>query len=208
MSISVYWESWSSNDMTKIDPSVKIVNLAFSDPNSTYVAGQKNFNNTGMSFSQSFSAIQNQIAFLKQRGVVVMLSVGGATYPYPQNFNPASSLALMNDLGCLGIDIDWEPSDGIASANQFGMIIASIRKMSTCSISAACWSVGAYGAMQGQTYYGVNIPGLVSNGSMMSWINVMVGQGNYRPMMPGRRLIQLEHCSATGFILKAPFMWE
>ena len=175
MSIAVYWESWNTNDMSTVPATVGIVYLAFADPNTTYTSGQKTFTGTGLDFSSSFATIQTQISTLKAKGTKVILSVGGSDLFYPANFNAKSVVAFMTDLGCQGCDIDWEPADGVASSAQFGPIIAAYRAVnSTMYLTAACFSVGAFGPQSGQTFYGMNIPGIESNGNQLSWINIMV----------------------------------
>ena len=174
MTIAVYWETWSVNDLSQVSGSVDIINLAFCDPATTYTSGQMTWANTGLNFTPSFATVKNSILALQKRGAKVMLSCGGATYPYDGKFNPKGVYALMKDLGCDGIDIDWEPADGVASANKWGPIISAFRSLDgVMQLSAAVWSVGAYGPIAGQTYYGVNIPGLESNGNMFNWLNIM-----------------------------------
>lgn len=173
--LAVYWETWSGKDLSAVADSVDIIYLAFADPKSSYKSGQKTFEGTGLNFSESFSQVQSKIAGLVSKGKKIMLSVGGASYPYPAEFKPEASVALMRDLGCQGIDIDWEPAYGVSDAWQFGPIIGSLRATdSKMYLSAACWSVGAYGPKSGENYYGLNIPGIESNGSQLDWINIMV----------------------------------
>jgi hypothetical protein len=108
----------------------------------------------------------------------VMISVGGATYPFPDNYNADGAAALVFDLGANGIDIDWENNEKRA---LFGKYIAETRRAlgENYSVSTASFSVGAYG--EGiyaneppySDYRGMNLDGLKSNGHQLDWINIM-----------------------------------
>ena len=174
MSIAVYWETWSGKNLLDIDPAVSIVYLAFADPKTTYKSGSYKFDGTGLDFNESFDAIKSKITTLSARGTKVILSVGGASYKFPNPFDATASVALMKDLGCAGIDIDWEPDNGIQSAGDFGPLIGEFRRHDDkMYLSAACWSVGAFGPKQGNDFFGLNIPGMETNGGQLSWINIM-----------------------------------
>ncbi len=177
----VYWQSWSSkwtSDPTKfdlvtdLDPNANIVYLAFANPNSTYTKGQKTWATTGLDFSSDFGVVAEAIKIIRSKNVVVMLSVGGATYLFgATSAQPLVDLA--QDLGCDGIDLDWEPANGVAAEDEFGPLIAKYRAAWPKGIlSAACFSTGSYGK-NGDTFQGMNIKGLVSNGSDLNYINIM-----------------------------------
>ena len=180
--IGVYYETWSSVELPSINADV--VYLAFCNPNTQYLSSNS-FDGTGLEFTKSFAEVKTWIQGMAASGKKVMLSVGGGSYPYPKsvpvNFNAIQRLA--GDLGCSGIDIDWEPNDGIGSKDDFGPIIAGFRKGYSGNLSAACWSTGAYGPQAGDTFKGMNIAGLESNGSMLNWINIMAydAGSNYDP---------------------------
>jgi chitinase len=176
------WSSaWSSNattlDLALIDKSVNIVYLSFVNPNTQYTKGQNTFKNTGLDFSSDFGVVRDSITSLKARGVVVMLSVGGDSYSFT-DFNPSGVAALAHDLGCNGVDINWENQE---TKDKFGGYIKNLRYAigSDAAISIAGFSVGAYG--EGNWIYskpvspntGMCIAGLKSNVSTIDWINVM-----------------------------------
>lgn len=214
----VYFQTWSSNwsgdsgslDLAHVE-GYDIVNLAFAKPDCSYQKGQLTFQNTGLDFSSTFQVISGGIKALKDKGVTVMLSVGGATYPF-DNYDAQACVDLAGDLGVNGIDLDWEPQDGAGSADKYGKIIDDFKAVcgSHFKLSSAVFSVGAYGygdfknaSPQGQ-YNGMNYPGIVSNGDQLDWINLMSydcdtdydpiqGFNSYRAIYNGPILIGLEN---------------
>ena len=134
MWLGAYFETWASkwvssggmSDLAAITD-FNVVYLAFVIPSTTYLAGQMTFANTGLQFSWDFAEVAKAIKVLQSRNVQVLLAVGGASYPFDGNFNPKSIAALAKDLGCNGVDIDWEPSGGASRATEFGPIISKLR---------------------------------------------------------------------------------
>ena len=182
--IGAYFESWAmnwtsstNNTLTNIKHA-NIIYLSFVSPDCTYKRGQNSWNGTGLSFSSDFQVIKDSIATLQKRGVIVMLSVGGATYPFSANYNADGAANLVKDLNLNGIDIDWENHEQKAN---FGKYIAETRRAlgDEFAISAATFSVGAYGegafanAQPPSAYTGMSIPGLKSNGHQLDWLNLM-----------------------------------
>jgi hypothetical protein len=176
--IGVYFQSWSSPwvnsgdsmDLSKIK-NADIVYLAFASPDMTYNKNQNSFANTGLQFSHDFSVVKKAISILKERAILVMLSVGGGSYwSTPKKCNYESWIYLMNDLGCSGIDIDWEVncSDDVALTTA----IQKVKSLSSGKVSFAGWSTGAYGK-DGDTYKGMNIHAMANAGYLVDWINVM-----------------------------------
>jgi chitinase len=174
---SMPWTSSTNNHLTNVKHA-NIVYLSFAFPNCTYKRGQMTWDGTGLQFSSDFGVIRDSIAVLKNRGVIVMLSVGGATYPFDANYNADGAANLVKDLNLHGIDIDWENHDQKA---QFGKYISETRRAlgDDYAISAATFSVGAYGegiyanAQPGSDNTGMSIAGLKSNGHQLDWINIM-----------------------------------
>jgi chitinase len=180
-----YFESWgmnwSSSGANTGLANIKhanIVYLSFASPNCTYKLGQMSWEGTGLGFSSDFQVIKDAVSILQNRGVVVMLSVGGATYPFSADYNADGLANLVKDLGLNGIDIDWENHDQKA---QFGNYIAKTRSAlgDNYAVSTAAFSVGAYGegnftnAPPTSDNTGMNITGLQSNGHQLDWINIM-----------------------------------
>jgi len=185
--LGVYFQSWSCSwassganlDLAKIPEPINVVFLSFAKPNCSYVKGSNTFTGTGLDFSSDFSVVKEAVQILRNRNVVVMLSVGGATYPF-DGFNPRAVVDFANDLGVDGIDIDWEPHGGAQEAHLLGPIINGVRSIYTEGlISIAAFSIGAYGvgefsnaAPAGQNT-GMCIPGLQSNGKDLDFICLM-----------------------------------
>jgi Glycosyl hydrolases family 18 len=178
MIAGVYFESWDDwkGRLETIDPKFNVVYLAFADPRQkpTY----NGWEGTGLGFTHTPSSVKEDIAKLKARGCQVLLSVGGATYPFPENFNAYEMVRLANFLGCDGIDIDWEPAEN-GSTDGWGEIIKEFYfKMimfdGVCKLlTAAVWSTGCMQPVSGNRYRGINIPGLVKYGSYLNWLNIM-----------------------------------
>jgi len=186
---SVYFESWASKwttDGQKMDlalihesqPSVNIVNLAFASPTGKYKKGSFTFEDTGLQFSQNFSVVKQAIAVLTSNHCKVVLSVGGSDYPYnatPPYANYQDMVDLASDLGCTGIDIDWEPAKGYSASADFGPLIAAFRRVMPTSmfLSAAVWGTGAYPPKPSDLWSGLNTVGLRTHGGQLNCINIM-----------------------------------
>lgn len=103
----VYFESWDEykGRLKDLSKEYNTVYLSFADPKGKWNA--TDWNGTGMQFHSSVLVVKEDIAELQGRGVTVMLSVGGGSYPYPDGFDAYQMVGLANGLGCDGIDIDW-----------------------------------------------------------------------------------------------------
>lgn len=180
--IGSYFCSWSSKwsgkkeelDIKDVDSD--IIYISFAKPDCKYTKGS--FEGTGLSFSSDFDIVEGACFLLKDTKTV-MLSVGGGTYHGWDSLDVDSLISLADDLHCKGIDIDWEPQDGAASAHLMADIIDQFREKYTGYLSFATAHVGAYGkddfihSMPASMYTGVNYEGLVKSGSKLDWINVM-----------------------------------
>ena len=179
--IGVYYETWgekwtsdaSKTILANIRDPVTVVYLSFASPDTKYASGQKSFSGTGLSFSLDWSVVVDAIQILKKKNIKVMLSVGGGSYwSSTKKFNAANCVNLMNDLGCDGIDIDWE--GGASRDYELTDAIKSLKPlMGDKKISFAGFSTGAFGKDSQDTYKGNAIDAMVKQGSNVDWINVM-----------------------------------
>jgi chitinase len=197
--LGVYYQSWSSNwaslpeslDLSKISFPTNIVYLSFVNPSCNYISGSNTLNGTGLDFSSDFKVVKGSINILQKKGIIVILSVGGATYSW-KTYNSTSLASLVNDLGCDGLDIDWEDQAGAAASSKLGPIILSLRKaLPNKFLCLAGFSVGAYGqgpytnATPNSQNTGMCIDALKSAGSLLDWINIMSydASNTYDPCM-------------------------
>lgn len=184
--IGVYYETWAcpfaskAEDcaLAKIEKPIDIVFLSFCQPNCTYKKSQGTWSGTGLNFSSDFQVIRQAIQILKQKGIKVLLSVGGASYSFDV-FNHKAVAELMYDLELGGMDIDWEPSQGIAVANQFGPILEQAKQY--CfphhMLTAAVFANGVMEPRPNDKYRGVNTTGLQSHGHLLDAICIMAYDG-------------------------------
>jgi len=180
--VAVYFESWSSKwtndpktmDLAAVGSPVTIVNLSFVSPGCTYWSGQNTFQNTGLNFCQDFWVVKGAIALLKAKGIKVMLAVGGGSYwSNPGTFyNAQGCIALMRDLGCHGIDLDWEVNKAYDKELTNCIITSRALLKQDEFLSFAGWSTGAFGP-NGDAHQGMNIHAMVNQGSRVDWINIM-----------------------------------
>jgi hypothetical protein len=203
--IGIYFESWACPweakaedlDLAKIDQKINLVNIAFVKPDCTYKKGSMRWDGTGLDFSMDFFVVKDAIAILKKRGVCVMLAVGGGAYWSTSKYcNYQGCVDLMSDLGCSGIDIDWEV--GIKDAQSLVDVIPLFKKIIGSGYISFCgFSTGANPATPNDTTYsGMNLPAIKAHADKVDWINCMeydAGKGfdvrgsymNYRSVYKG-----------------------
>jgi len=169
----IYFESWDEykGRLKDLNKDYNTVYLSFANPKGSW--NGHDWQGTGMQFHSSVTVVKEDIMELQKRGVTVMLSVGGASYPFPDGFNAIEMVKMANALGCDGIDIDWE------GGGDWANIIKSFKQCqqevygSCKNLSAAVWSTGCMQPVQGDQYRGMNINGLVTYGSYLNWLNIM-----------------------------------
>lgn len=180
MQIGCYFETWAmpftvstNNDLSNLDKNLNTVYLAFVKPDNTYVKGNLSFSGTGLNFSSDFKTIAESIKILQKRKVKVLLAIGGGSYwSNPSSFNHLGCIDLMNDLGCDGIDIDWEV--GITDdQSPVNVINALYPLMGGKAISFTCFSTGAFEKSVNDTFRGMNVKALKLCKSFISNVNVM-----------------------------------
>jgi chitodextrinase len=194
------------------------LHLSFVRPDTTYQKGSYAFDQSvaGFEFAEGaatnngqrvFSAqqaqdLRNIITALRNRGTQVWISVGGWSYSQGDQwtrFNAPRIVALAQDLGASGVDIDWESSTSACNklddANfscskdaEIENIITSLYNENLArgaglGISIAGWSTGAYyvkgtqfeeGKVQWGSPFGGTLYNLVKRqGSKLTYINLM-----------------------------------
>lgn len=180
--VAVYFETWSSKwtndpkqmDLALISAPVTVVNISFVSPTLSYWKGQNTFQNTGLNFNQEFWVVKAAIGILKAKGIKVLLAVGGGSYwSAPNvNYNAVSAVYLMEDLGCDGIDLDWEVGKQYDYELSKAIVATRAAMKTGALLSFAGWSTGAYGP-NGDHFQGCNIHAMVNHGSKVDWINIM-----------------------------------
>lgn len=181
MKVATYLESWavpytvsSNNDISNLDPNIDTVYIAFAKPDNTYKKGDFTISKTGLNFSLDFKVLVESIRLLKKRKVTVILAVGGGSYwSNPTVFNHLGCIDLMNDLGCDGIDIDWEVgiTDDRAPVNA---ISALYPLMGGKRIIFTCFSTGAFGKSLNDKYRGMNVRAISECKQYIDAVNIMV----------------------------------
>ncbi len=169
---SAPWVSkWQDMELLKLPTSVNCVYLAFAKPDCNYVKKSFSFSGSGLDFSMEFLLVVAVIKELQARGCKVMLSVGGGSYwSSTTKYNAQNCVDLCNDLGCDGIDIDWE---GPATKDyELTEVLLATRKIFNKLLSFAGFSTGAFGK-DGDTFKGNAIDAMVKAGWAVDWINIM-----------------------------------
>ena len=183
-----YFASWSSSwsatstslDLSNIDLNINIVYLSFVSPACSYKKNSNSWIGTGLDFLSEFLTVKGSIQKLKERGVIVMLSVGGATFTFDV-FNPENIKDLVIDLNCDGVDLDWENVRGNMASSTLSSLIENMRNSlpNGLLLSLAAFSTGAYGYDEFQNCQpisqntGMCIEGIQKSGNLLDWINIM-----------------------------------
>lgn len=115
-------ESWtSSNQNSKLREIPNFVNyifLGFAKPNLEYTSGSFDISKTGIEVPYDGCTLEESVAALKNKGIKVILSIGGETYwgnPNAYNINYNQIKSLVDDIGFAGIDWDYEPDGSFAN---------------------------------------------------------------------------------------------
>ncbi|WP_299892194.1 T9SS type A sorting domain-containing protein [uncultured Lacinutrix sp.] len=121
-----YFPSWSENwtsanqnsKLREIPNFVNYVFLSFAKPNLTYTAGSYDISQTGIQVPYDGCTLKESIGALKNKGIHVILSVGGETYwatSDAYNIEYQQIKDLVDDMGFAGIDWDFEPNGSFAN---------------------------------------------------------------------------------------------
>ena len=111
-------ESWVSTNqdspLRRIPSFVTHVFLSFAKPDLTYVQGSYNISQTGIDVPYDGCTLKESVSALRNKGIKVILSVGGETYwnnpSVYSNINYQAIKDLVDDIGFAGIDWDFEPN--------------------------------------------------------------------------------------------------
>jgi len=126
--VLAYFPSWSENWVTSgqgsqlrdIPPFVNHIFLGFGKPNLRYEKGSYDISETGIEVPYDGCALKESVTALRNKGINVILSLGGETYwrdSSSYNIDYQQIKNLVDDMGFAGIDWDFEP-DG--SFQQIG----------------------------------------------------------------------------------------
>ena len=193
-----YSESWSEPlvadghkaRLARVAPYVGVVNLAFMQPDSTYVRGGP-LSTTGLRFPFDGAVLARGIATLRARqpATRLLVAVGGASYDRWDAFHPDAVAAFVEDFGLDGVDLDYEPADfrctldaARVHCDSDAQFIAVVRAMRAALPRPALLSVAAKagGALGEGTFPPVGAPHagncinvLRAEGESIDWLNVM-----------------------------------
>jgi len=158
-----------------------------------------------LQFSSDPIVVKEAIALLKHRNpkTKVLVAVGGATYPNFANINATAIALFVRTFGLDGVDLDFEPSNpscsninGSISCSSDSLYVASVRALrralpkGSAILTAATWSVGAYGegqwasALPASPYTGVALTMLKTVGNLLDGLHVMAYDAgvSYNPL--------------------------
>ncbi len=127
-----YFPSWSedwattnqNSKLREIPPFVNYVFLSFAKPNLTYTKGSYDLTTTGIQTPYDGCALKESVSALAKKGIKVILSIGGETFwndASAYNINYQAIKDLVDDIGFVGIDWDYEPDgsfSGIGNAQN------------------------------------------------------------------------------------------
>lgn len=110
-------ESWASTDqnskLREVPSFVNHIFLSFAKPNLTYTLGSYDISDSGIQTPYDGCTLKESVSALKDKGIKVILSIGGETYWGSQdayNINYQQIKDLVDDMGFAGIDWDYEPN--------------------------------------------------------------------------------------------------
>lgn len=121
-----YFPSWSesyastdqNSKLREVPEFVNHIFLAFAKPNLRYISGSYDLTETGIQVPYDGCALKESVSALKDKGIKVILSIGGETYwnstsAYEIEYGQIKD--LVDDIGFSGIDWDYEPNGSFAN---------------------------------------------------------------------------------------------
>ena len=144
--VLAYFPSWSENWVTSgqgsqlrdIPPFVNHIFLGFGKPNLRYEKGSYDISETGIEVPYDGCALKESVTALRNKGINVILSLGGETYwrdSSSYNIDYQQIKNLVDDMGFAGIDWDFEPDGSFQqigntlNINRFITFIEESRKL-------------------------------------------------------------------------------
>lgn len=121
-----YFPSWSESwvsanqdsPLRRIPSFVTHVFLSFGKPDLQYIAGSYDISQTGINVPYDGCALKESVSALNDKGIKVILSIGGETYwtssTIYNDINYQQIKDLVDDMGFAGIDWDFEPNGSFA----------------------------------------------------------------------------------------------
>ena len=122
-----YFPSWSeswtgpgqNSKLREIPSHVNYVFLSFAKPDLVYTKGSFDISQTGIQVPYDGCTLKESVKALKDKGTYVILSVGGETYwnssTIYNNINYQMIKDLVDDMGFVGIDWDFEPNGSFSN---------------------------------------------------------------------------------------------
>ncbi|MCM5662983.1 Ig-like domain-containing protein [Galbibacter mesophilus] len=124
-----YFPSWSESwaapgqgsKLRDVPQHITHIFLAFAKPNLRYQKGSFDLQGTGIQTPYDGQTLKETVAILKDKGIKVILSIGGETYwgtsaAYDINYQQIKD--LVDDMGFEGIDWDYEPNGGFQTIGE------------------------------------------------------------------------------------------
>lgn len=116
-------ESWASegqnSKLREVPSHVNYVFLSFAKPDLLYTKGSYDISQTGIQVPYDGCTLKESVKALKDKGTYVILSVGGETYwnssTIYSNINYQMIKDLVDDMGFVGIDWDFEPNGSFSN---------------------------------------------------------------------------------------------
>lgn len=124
-----YFPSWSeswagpgqNSKLREIPSYVNYLFLGFAKPNLSYTKGSYDITETGIEVPYDGETLAESVCALKEKGVQVILSIGGETFWATQdayNINYSHIKDLVDDIGFAGIDWDYEPDGSFSGIGE------------------------------------------------------------------------------------------
>ena len=155
---SIPWfdeSSYKSSKIATVDSLFSHIVISFAKPNLTF--NSKDWSGTGIEFSSDLNSTKKAIKLLQNRGVKVLLAIGGESYKswqplaneYSQNISTSVHKKALKDLvrylNLDGVDVDYE-IQGADTANitrYYKSILAIKEAIGNKILTIAAWSTGA-----------------------------------------------------------------